>query len=86
VDTSSGSAGRRSAWSAHWPVIGLLLTGVVVGLWLGNDYGESLDEAANAGSGAQALLAYSGSGDYFSLPSLADHGPVYFMAREGSEK
>ena len=79
MDTSSGSAGRRSAWSAHWPVIGLLLTGVVVGLWLGNDYGESLDEAANAGSGAQALLAYSGSGDYFSLPSLADHGPIYFM-------
>ena len=78
--TSSGSAGGRSVWSAHWPVVVLLLTGVVVGLWFGNDYGESLDEAANAESGAQALLAYSGSGDYFSLPSLADHGPVYFMA------
>jgi len=80
VVTSSGSAGGRSVWSAHWPVVVLLLTGVVVGLWFGNDYGESLDEAANAESGAQALLASSGSSDYFSLPSLADHGPVYFMA------
>lgn len=77
---SADPTGRwRSSWSRFWPVIPLLLIGLVVGLWWGNDYGLSLDEAANAEAGSEALLAYVGAGEYFSLPSLDDHGPVYFM-------
>lgn len=80
METSSASPGLRSFWREGWPLIFLLLTGIVVGLWFGNDYGISLDEGVNAETGEQAILAYRGSGDYFSLLSLADHGPVYFMA------
>jgi hypothetical protein len=69
----------RSVRSANWPLALLLAVGLSVGLGWGNDYGLSLDEAANAQAGAEALLAYAGKGDYFSLPSLDEHGPVYFM-------
>jgi hypothetical protein len=80
VETSSRPARLFSIWSAHWPVISLLLIGLILGLWLGKDYGLSLDEGVNVETGEQALLAYRGSGDYFSLPALADHGPAYFIA------
>jgi 4-amino-4-deoxy-L-arabinose transferase-like glycosyltransferase len=51
----------------------------MVGLLLGNDYGPSRDEIRNARVGEDAFRAYAGSMDYFSHPSLSDHGPVYFM-------
>jgi hypothetical protein len=51
---------------------------LVAALWLGNDFGSNYDEIKNAVNGAAALRAYAGSPDYFDLPSLADHGPVYF--------
>lgn len=77
---STGRTHWRLLWSANWPVAILLLTGILAGIWLGNDFGVSLDEEANVESGTQALLAYAGADDYFWLPSQADHGPIYFMA------
>ena len=62
------------------PVAWILLIGVLAGLAIGNDFGASYDEQDNADVGEAALRAYSGSSEYFSLPALADHGPVYFMA------
>lgn len=79
---SAGAPGgdpSAKARSTLWPVVLLLALGLVVGIWLGNDFGMSWDEYRNADVGADALRLPSGSWDYFSNPSLADHGPVYFM-------
>lgn len=65
--------------SGHRPLIILLLTGLIVGVWLGRDYGMSTDEERNAGVGADALSAFSGDPSYFDRPSLDEHGPAYFM-------
>jgi hypothetical protein len=52
---------------------------LVVGLFLGNDYGVTFDEERNATKGAAALRTYAGSREYFQLDALPDHGPIYFM-------
>ena len=58
-----------------------VLLAVVAGFMLADDYGMSVDEAANADVGAAALEVYRGEGeDYFSQGEvLAHHGPAYFM-------
>jgi hypothetical protein len=63
----------------RWPVVLILALGLAIGSWLGNDFGVSWDEVRNANVGAAALRAYSGGDDYFDAPSIADHGPAYFM-------
>lgn len=63
----------------HRPLLILLGVGLLIGLWVGRDYGMSVDEERNAGVGEAALEAYAGSPTYFWQPSLADHGPAYFM-------
>jgi hypothetical protein len=61
------------------PLVILLILGLAIGLSFGNDYGVTYDEKLNATNGAAALRAYQGSDEYFGLPALPDHGPVYFM-------
>lgn len=61
------------------PIGAILVAGLVVAVWLGNDYGATFDEGRNATKGAAALRAYLGSKDYFQLDALPDHGPIYFM-------
>ena len=61
------------------PLVILLIVGLAIGLSFGNDYGVTYDEKLNATNGAAALRAYQGSDEYFGLPALPDHGPVYFM-------
>ncbi len=48
-------------------------------MWVGRDYGLSVDEARNAGVGQIALQTFTGSTIYFDQPSLDEHGPAYFM-------
>jgi 4-amino-4-deoxy-L-arabinose transferase-like glycosyltransferase len=69
----------RIPWAQGWPLAVLLVAGLAIGLWLGNEFGATYDEKLNANNGAAALRAYQGSDDYFDLPALPDHGPVYFM-------
>jgi len=70
---------RLGDFVRHLWIAILLVLGGLVGLWLGDDFGLSWDEYRNAAVGEDALRAYSGSDDYFSNSSLADHGPAYFM-------
>ena len=76
---SDAETHSHRAIASHAPILLLLAFGTIVGLLLGNDYGPSWDEIRNARVGEDALRAYAGSSDYFSHPSLSDHGPVYFM-------
>ena len=80
----------RRLWSrglnGHLPILLLLAGGTVAGLWLGDDYGLSWDENRNAVVGEEALRAYVGEGDYFSLRYIADHGPAYFMLFSASSR
>lgn len=69
----------KSISTGHRPLLVLLFLGVLVGLWVGRDYGLSVDEERNAGVGELALQAYTGSRIYFDQPSLDEHGPAYFM-------
>lgn len=70
---------RRLVRHRGVPIVTLLVAGMAIGLWLGNDYGTTYDEELNAANGAAALRAFGGSEDYFQLPALPDHGPFYFM-------
>jgi hypothetical protein len=79
MEKARASLSLKSLWSDHWPVILLLFVGLLLGLWLGNDYGVTFDEDRNVSVGADALTAYTGSSAYFSHDHLGDHGPVYFM-------
>lgn len=62
----------------HWPISVLVAAGLMVGLLIGNDFGMSADEPANAVVGEATLSTYTGSSAYFSTTNRADHGPVYF--------
>jgi hypothetical protein len=62
------------------------VAGLAIGLWLGNDFGVTYDELLNAENGAAALRAFEGSDDYYRLPALPDHGPVYFMLMAASSR
>ena len=60
------------------------MAGLAIGLRLGNEFGATYDEKLNATNGAAALRAYLGSDEYFGLPALPDHEPVYFMIMSAS--
>jgi len=80
----------RRLWSPgltrRLPILLILAGGTVTGLWLGDDYGLSWDEHRNAVVGEEALRAYVGEGNYFSLRYIADHGPAYFMLFSASSR
>ena len=63
----------------HLPVAALLAMAAVVGMLLVRTYGVSWDEVDNVAVGEAARRAYAGSKDYFALPGLVEHGPLYFM-------
>ena len=69
----------RPMTHGHRPILILLALGLLVGAWVGRDYGVSTDEQRNAALGSFAIQAYSGSTLYYDQPSLDEHGPVYFM-------
>jgi len=77
---------RLRGLTRHWPILLLLAVGLAVGLQFGNDYGLSWDEHRNAVVGEEALHAYAGAGNYFSLRYIADHGPAYFMFLSGTSR
>ena len=62
-----------------FPVAALLAMAAVVGMLLVRTYGVSWDEVDNVAVGEAARRAYAGSKDYFALPGLVEHGPLYFM-------
>jgi len=63
----------------HWPIVAILVVGLVVTAWLGNDFGMTFDEERNVQKGETALGVYFGDPTYYQLDHLADHGTVYFM-------
>jgi 4-amino-4-deoxy-L-arabinose transferase-like glycosyltransferase len=74
----------RSLVSSAWaPRVALLFVGVLVGAWLGADYGMSWDEERNYTVGSDALQSYLSPQRYQDYLShgdpLAHHGPAYFM-------
>jgi 4-amino-4-deoxy-L-arabinose transferase-like glycosyltransferase len=73
--------------SDGWILAALLFVLLVVGLAVGNDYGISTDEPANAVVGQNALKAYLGPTAHQTYlragPSIAHHGPSYFMLWSG---
>src|SRR3972149_1727720 len=76
---STGEAmGQWLRRNPHWPVLPLIAAWLAAAVWIGNDFGSKYDEIKKAVNGAAALRAYTGSPEYFTLPSLADHGPIYF--------
>jgi hypothetical protein len=83
ANVSDRRANLKAAYSrlshSHWPFVILMALAFLVGLLVVRDYGMSTDEFGNATVGKEALEAYAGSTDYFSLGSLKDHGPAYFM-------
>ena len=64
-------------------LIALLLIGIVVGVFVGNDYGMGADEFENAEVGARALSTWVSPDGYRkylrSGEPIAHHGPSYFM-------
>jgi hypothetical protein len=78
-DRSMAGIWQRILQWARSPIRVILLVGLIIAVWLGNDYGATFDEGRNANKGAAALRAYAGSKDYFELDALPDHGPIYFM-------
>ena len=70
---------RRHLLAEHWPIAVILVVGLVLIAWLGNDFGMTFDEERNVQKGETALGVYFGDQTYFTLDSLADHGTVYFM-------
>ena len=64
----------------HWLIVVLLSLQIIVGIWVGRDYGLSWDESRNAQVGELALRVYAGSGGYFDEAAIGEHGPLYFMA------
>lgn len=74
---------RRRFSAPRWILLGLFLLALGYGLIVGNDYGSSTDEPANAQVGKDALKAYRdrrGFADYLEHDIvLAHHGPSYFM-------
>lgn len=78
-ERSTSNFARRLSQGLTSPIGLILLVGLILAVWLGNDYGSTFDEGRNATKGATALRAYAGSRDYFELDALPDHGPIYFM-------
>lgn len=69
----------RAISAGHRPFLILMLAGLAMAVWWGNDYGMSFDEGRNAGVGEASLAVYTGQTGYFDLGSLDEHGPAYFM-------
>lgn len=71
----------RSRW---FPFVGILVFALVVGIWIGDDYGMSWDEQSNFVVGADASQAYLSPAQYEDYlqagDPLAHHGPSYFMS------
>lgn len=70
----------------HWPFVVLLGFSLLAGFLIVRDYGVSTDEDYEAKVGAAALMAYSGSQEYFNFVALAEHGPAYFMLLSASSE
>ena len=83
---SPGSRYAGSILARHWPVSLLVALGLVVILLVGDDFGPSWDDPANARIGAAALRVYLGDPEYFTLPAQADHGPFFFMLSAAGSK
>ena len=81
-----GRALGKTVLARHWPISLLVALGLVIILLVGDDFGPSWDEWANAKIGAAALRAYMGDPEYFTLPAQADHGPFYFMLYAAGSK
>lgn len=81
----SGPGRRAGGWvRSRWFPLGVLLAvALAVGIWIGDDYGASVDELGNFLVGADAIQAYlspSQFHDYLEAGApLGHHGPSYFM-------
>lgn len=82
--------GRPSLSVARVTLLGLFLVALAYGLVVGDDYGSSTDEPANARVGKDALKAFRdrrGFSDYLEHKEvLAHHGPSYFMVYSAASR
>ena len=81
-----GSRYAGTVLARHWSICLLVGLGLVVILLVGDDFGPSWDDPANAKIGAAALQVYLGDREYFAMPAQADHGPFFFMLSAAGSK